>query len=254
MSATATDDSRPSLARAARAEWVKFGTLASNTVTTLAAVAVIAVIAAVLVWARASESAAPSTVELLTGVSWAQLFLPVLAAVFVCSEWSSGTSRVTFLAVPTRWPVLLGKAAVMGVVSFFAGALGATGALLVGLVGGVDVGADAALAVRLVIGAGVYLGGLAVLAVGIGAIARNLTASVLTVIGFLWVLPLLIALIPSPEVQRLVPYLPSPAGGLLIAAENPAALLTPWAGGAVLLAWACAALLGALPVLRARDI
>lgn len=254
MSATIAASSRLTVGRAARAEWIKFGTLISYPVTAVAALSVIVVLAAVLVWARAGESAVPSTVELLTGVSWAQLLLPVLAVVFICSEWASGTSRVTFLAAPTRWPVLLGKAAVVGAVSFLVGVLGAAGALLVGAAGGVEVGHDVGLAVRLVAGAGVYLGALAVLALGVGAIVRNLIGGILTVIGFLWVLPLLVALIPSPEVQRLVAYLPTPAGGLLISAETPASQLTPWAGGAVLLAWAGAALVGAVIVLRARDI
>lgn len=254
MTAVAADASRASATRAVRAEWVKFGTLASNTVTVVAACALVVALAGVLVWAQAGESVTPTTLELLTGVSWAQLLLPVLAAVCMSSEWSSGTSQVTFLAVPTRWPVLLGKTVVMGVVAFLAGAVGAIGALAAGWIGGVDVGVDPALATRLVVGAGCYLGGLSMLAVGVSAIVRNLVASILTVVGLLWVLPLLVGFVPSADLQRVIPYLPSPAGGRLIAAADPSAPLTPWAGGAVLLAWVVAALVGAILVLRRRDV
>ncbi len=208
--------------RVMRAEWVKFGTLISNPLTMLVAFLLIAALAVVLVWARSTESTVPTMTELLTGASWAQMLVAVLAAVFACTEWSSGTSQVTFLAAPTRWPVLIGKAVVMGVTAFFAGALGATGALIAGAAGGVDVEADLQLTTRLVLGTGVYLAGIAILAVGIGVIVRNLIAGILTVIGFIWVLPLAITLIPWEPLQHAVPYLPSPAGGLLIAAENPA--------------------------------
>lgn len=240
--------------RAVRAEWLKFATLTANPVAASAALLMIVALAGVLVWARSGEPAQPTMVELLNGVSWAQLLVAVLAAVFICSEWSSGTGVVTFLAAPTRWPVLLGKVSVMGTVAFLIGVIGASGALLVGAGGGVDPGTDPALAVRLVVGSGVYLAGLAVIAVGIGAVVRNLVAGILTVLGFLWLFPLAVTMIPSPQVQRLVAYLPSPAGGVLIAAENPTALLTPWAGAAVLLTWAGAAVLAAVIALRASDV
>lgn len=257
------------IGRALRAEWLKFGTLASHPITALSALAIIIGLAAVLVWTRAAESSAPTAPELLTGASWAQLLLAVLAVVFVCSEWVSGTSRVTFLAVPRRWPVLLGKATVLGVVSFLVGALGAAGALGVGTLGvGTDVagrgadlasvaepaGADAGLAIRLVLGAGIYLGALAVLALGIGTLVRNLIGAILTSIGFLWVLPLAVTLVPVPAAQRIVAVLPVPAGGLLLVAEQLDSPLTAWGGVVVLLAWAGAALACAVLALRTRDI
>lgn len=240
--------------RAMRAEWVKFGTLTSNPLTVIVAFLLITGLSVLLVWARASESMTPTMTELLTGASWAQMLIAVLASVFACTEWSSGMSQVTFLTAPTRWPVLLGKALVMGVVAFFAGAVGAGGALAVGAIGGLDVSADAALASRLVLGTGVYLAGIAILAVGIGVIVRNLIAGILTVIGFIWVLPLATTLIPWEPIQHIIPFLPSPAGGLLIAAENPASELTPWGGGAVLFAWAVVSLIVAALVLHRRDV
>lgn len=240
--------------RAMQAEWVKFGTLISNPLTVIVAFLLIAGLGVLLVWARATESITPTTTELLTGASWAQMLIAVLAAVFACSEWSSGMSRVTFIAAPTRWPVLLGKAVVMGVVAFLAGALGAGGALMAGAIGGVDVTADTELATRLVFGSGIYLAGIAILAVGIAVIVRNLIAGILTVIGFIWVLPLAVTLIPWDAIQHVVPYLPSPAGGLLIVAENPASQLSAWGGGAVLFVWAIASLLIAALVLRSRDV
>lgn len=254
MTAVAAEHIRATPGRALRAEWLKFGTLISNPLTVIVTFLLIAGLAVLLVWARASESMTPTVTELLTGASWAQMLIAVLAAVFACSEWSTGLGQVTFLAAPTRWPVLLGKAVVMGVTAFFAGSLGAGVALVAGAIGGVDVAADADLAVRLVLGAGAYLAGIAILAVGIGVMVRNLIAGILSVIGVIWVLPLALTLIPWEALQRVIPYLPSPAGGLLIAAENPVSELSPWGGGAVLFAWAIAGVIAAAFVVRSRDI
>lgn len=254
MTGAVSEHVRATPARVMRAEWVKFGTLPSNPLTMVVAFVLIAGLAVLLVFVRGAESVTPAMTDLLTGASWAQMLVAVLAVVFACSEWASGMSQVTFLAAPTRWPVLIGKAAVMSVTAFLAGALGAAGALIAGAIGGVDIAAETGFTVRLVFGAGVYLAGIAILAVGIGIIVRNLVAGILTVMGFIWVLPLAITLIPWEPLQHVVPYLPSPAGGLLIAAENPASALTPWGGGAVLFAWALAGMVAAALVLRNRDV
>lgn len=253
MSAAATGAGSLSATRVVRAEWTKFRTLPSNLITVTITFATIVGLAGVLL-ATIDEGTALAPIDLLAGVSWAQFLPAVLGVVAICSEWASGTSGVTFLAVPSRWPVLAGKVAVVGVVTFVAGAAGAAGALAMGAAAGVDVGADPALVIRIVSGTGLYLGTIAVLALGIGAIVRNLVGSILTALGFLWVAPFGAAMIPVPEVQELASYLPTSAGVLLITPDNPAVELTPWGGYAVLLAWTAAALAAAVLTLRARDV
>lgn len=243
-----------SATRVVRAEWTKFRTLPSNLITVTLTFATIVGLAGVLLATIADGGTTLAPVDLLAGVSWAQFLPAVLGVVAICSEWTAGTNRVTFLAVPARWPVLAGKVAVVGVVTFVAGTTGAAGALTLGAAAGVDVGADPALVIRIVSGTGLYLGTIAVLALGIGAIVRNLVGSILTALGFLWVAPFAAAMIPVPEVQELASYLPTSAGVLLITPDNPAVELTPWGGYAVLLAWAATALAGALLTLRARDV
>lgn len=260
MSAAATTAGTPaatgslSAARVVRAEWTKFRTLPSNLITVTITFVTIVGLAGVLLAASDDGGTALAPIDLLAGVSWAQFLPAVLGIVAICSEWAAGMSRVTFLAVPTRWPVLAGKVTVVGVVTFAAGAAGAAGALAMGAAAGVDVGADPALVIRIVSGTGLYLGTIAVFALGIGAIVRNLVGSILTAVGFLWIAPFAAVMIPVREVQELAAYLPTSAGVLLITPDNPAAELTPWGGYAVLLAWAAAALAGALLALRARDV
>jgi ABC-2 type transport system permease protein len=243
-------------ARAVRAEWVKFCSLPSNPVTVTVAAAVIIGLAAMLLSAQAGDGAvpAPTPTELLAGVSWAQFVLAVLAAVMICSEWASGASKITFLAVPTRWPVLAGKVAVVGVVGLVVGAAGGAAAFALASASGTDLGAEPALTVRLVAGSGLYLGTIAVLALGIGAIVRDLAGSILAVVGFLWVMPFVATMIPVPEVRELAVYLPTSAGVLLLAPDGAATELTPWGGYVVLLAWTAATLAAAVITLRARDV
>jgi ABC-2 type transport system permease protein len=243
-------------ARAVRAEWIKFCSLPSNLVTASAAFAAVVGLAAMLLLAQDGDGPvpAPTATELLAGVAWAQLVLAVLAVVTICSEWASSTSRVTFLAVPNRWPVLAGKVAVVGAVGLAAGAAGGGTAFALASAMGTDLGGDPAVVVRLVAGAGLYLGTIAVLALGIGTIVRDLAGSILAVVVFLWVTPFAVTMIPAPEVRELALYLPTSAGLLLLAPDGTAAELGPWGGYAVLLAWTAVALAGAVVTLRARDV
>ena len=243
-------------ARAVHAEWVKFSSLPSNRITVAVTFATIVALAAMLLTAQDGDGAVPvpTPTELLSGVSWAQFVVAVLAVVAICSEWASGTSKVTFLAVPTRWPVLAGKVTVVGVVGLLAGAAGGAAAFALASTMGIDLDSEPTLTIRLITGAGLYLGTIAVLALGIGAIVRDLAGSILAVVGFLWVAPFVIPMIPVPEVRELAQYLPVSAGVLLLAPDDAATTLTPWGGYAVLAAWTAAALAGAVIALRARDV
>ncbi|GAA5146182.1 hypothetical protein GCM10025768_04420 [Microbacterium pseudoresistens] len=246
-----------SMTRVLRSEGMKFSTLRSNIVTAAAAFTLIVGIAAVLIWARTGDPGAPgaAVTDLLNGVTWAQMVLVVLAVVAICSEWSTGMSRVTFLAVPTRGRVVVAKALIVGAVSFLVGVMGAAAALAAGaFAAGIDTMADPALSARLLAGSGLSLAALAVFALGIGALVRNLVAGILTVAGILWVLPFAVAMIPVPEVQKLVAYLPGTAAGALIAPDDPAAALTPWGGLAVLAVWMLVALSAAVVTVRTRDV
>lgn len=240
--------------RVLRAECVKLGTLRSNIVTLLVAFALIPGLAAVQIALHADDISELPLTDLLAGVSFAQFPLVLLAAILGAAEWAGGTASVTFLAVPARWPVLLGKALAVGTAVFVAGAVGTVTALTIGHNAGVDVTADPGFTARLITGTGLYLGTVAVLALTIGVTIRTFAATLPTVIAFLWMLPFAAAMIPLAEAQRLAAFLPITAGGLLLARESPVAELTPWGGYAVLAAWTVLALVGAVGLLRARDI
>lgn len=242
-------------ARSVRAEWVKFYTLKSHWTTLAVSLALILGLAFIQLAVQAAEADGQIAIsDLLAGVSWAQFTLTLLAAVVGCTEWSSDTSKVSFLAVPARWPVLLGKVVILSTATFLVGSLGSVAALAIGAGAGVEIEADPAFTVRFVVGTGLYLATLAALALGIGTIVRNLAATILIVIVFFWVAPFLAGLIPMPEIQGLALYLPVTAGGLVLAFESPVAQLTPWGGYAVLLIWTVLTLVAAASSLLTRDV
>ena len=99
-----------------------------------------------------------------------------------------------------------------------------------------------------------YLGLIALLSFGIGALVRDTAVSTGTVLGLLYLPPLLAQLVPSPWRRHIEQIAPMTAGLAIEATRNVRALpISPWAGLGVLAAWAAGSLLAGLAVLNARD-
>lgn len=244
-----------SFGRVLRSEWIKFVTLRSNLPVLGAVVvglAVMGMLPALAARADSDLSGGVAAQDVLGSMSWVQLLVAIPAVVFLASEYTSGLARVTFLAVPTRIPVLLGKQLAVAVPAAVAGVAGA----------GIAFGGNALLdahpevwaAVRAVAGAGLYLAAIAALSVAVAAIIRNLVGATLTVAVLLTVAPLMVTLIPIEWVQRTAAWLPTPAGQLVFLPDNPDASLSWWGGYLVLLAWTAGATIIAGVLLRARDV
>lgn len=248
---------------AVNAEWIKFFGVRSNTAT-LPLVA-LAMFAMALATAAALSTREPDgsreallPADMLSSTTWIQLAVIVIAITFIASEYSTGAARTTFLAVPTRVPVVLGKGVVIAIAAGAAGVLGAAMSLIAGagIASSNDVWYDLPpeLAAQLIIGAGLYLGTIGVLALGLGTIIRNVVGGILTTVGLLQVAPLLLGIVPIDWIRNAAAYLPTPAGQLILGPDNPAAVLSPWGGYLVLLAWAVAAIAAAATALTIRDI
>jgi hypothetical protein len=106
---------------------------------------------------------------------------------------------------------------------------------------------------RAVIGGGLYLAVLGLLALGIGAIIRHTAGAVATVFGLVLVVPGITLFLPSSWSNTIGPYLPSNAGQAIFGVGNPAHTLAPWTGLGVFSAYAAAALLVAGILLTHRD-
>lgn len=203
----------------------------------------------------------------LTGVQAGQAVVAVLAVVAVSSEYSTGMIRLTLAAMPRRAELLAAKAAVMTGLVLAAGTAAVAGCLLAGrlLLPGhgftpargfplLSLGDAAAL--RAFAGSVLYLGLIGLLSIGLSVLTRDPGAAIGTVLGLLYLAPIIAAFLGGSPVwqHRVERFAPAMAG---LAIQDTTGLhglpVGPWGGLGVLAAWAGAALLAGGLALRWRD-
>jgi hypothetical protein len=183
------------------------------------------------------------------GTHFAQLALGVLGVLVTAGEYSTGMIRSTLAAVPRRLPVLWSKAAVYGLVALVVGTVGAFATFLIA--GGIVSGTPAALTlsdagvVRSLLGAGLYLGLVAVIGAALGSLLRSVAGGISVLVGVLMLVPGLISLLPTAWQDNVSRYLPSDAGAAMFTLHHDATTLSPAAGLLVFLGWTALALAGA---------
>ena len=195
----------------------------------------------------------------LAGLTLAQMIIGVLGVLIVSGEYSTGMIRSSLTAVPRRLPVLWAKAVVVSAVALGAMlvavfvAFFASQAILAGKDMDVAIGSDGVL--RALIGAAVYLTGVGVLGVALGALLRHTAGAITTLFAALLVVPGLIGLVlPDSWTENVTPYLPSNAGQAFTSAvDTGQGLLGPGAGLATFLTYLVVLLAAAAVMLRRRD-
>ena len=236
MTATAFQGSRSpgrgsyGFRHAARMEWIKLRSLRSTTWVLAAGIAVTIALGTVAGLNTRAPHGDPTS-NVLSGILFGQLVIGVLGVLVLSSEYSSGMIRSTLAAVPRRALVLAAMAAVYGVVALAAGEIATFGSFL---------GGTAALrasvphpslsqpaVLRAVALTGVYLALVALIGVGVGAIIRHSAAAVATLVGGLFVLPLILGAASHKTGQ----FLPEMIAGNSLAAVKPVHgfTLSPWA-------------------------
>ena len=208
----------------------------------------------------------------LTGAFAGLIAVVVVAVMFMTAEYRRGMIRTTLAASPRRGRVLAAKAIVAGAVTF-AGGLAAVaiavplGSRLAHANGRYILPVTSLTEVRVIVGTAALLAVAAVLAVAIGTALRRSAAAVTAVIvvivlpyilGISSVLPVgaenwLLRVTPAAAfaVQQSLPAYPQVTAGYSpTAGYYP---LAPWAGFAVLCAWAALGLGLAYYLLRRRD-
>ncbi|MDV8009124.1 hypothetical protein [Rhodococcus sp. IEGM 1318] len=199
----------------------------------------------------------PTRQILGAGFQLGQLAVCVLGVLVMTSEYASGTIRASLLAVPARIPVLAAKSGLFMVVVFVVGELAAFPAFFVGsaVMGSrVSVSLGDPGVLRAVVGAGLYLSVLGVMAIAIGALVRHTAGAVTGIIGFVLVLAPLAQLLPGSIGQHVHAYLPSQAGSLIASPKQaPGDLLSAWQGFGVAVIWTVLLIGFAGYMLRRRD-
>jgi ABC-type transport system involved in multi-copper enzyme maturation permease subunit len=196
----------------------------------------------------------------------------VVATLFITAEYRRGLIRTTLAASPRRGRVLAAKAIVLGSVTFAAGLAAAAVAVPLGgrilrANGNYLYPVSSLTELRVMAGTAALLAVAAVLALAVGAMLRRSAGAVTAVIVAI-VLPYILAVasvLPVGAAQWLLRLTPAAAFAIqqsipqypqvssLYTPSNGYFPLAPWAGFAVLCAWAALALGLAVVLLRRRD-
>jgi ABC-2 type transport system permease protein len=254
--------------RVLRSEWTKFRSLRSTGWSLFAGILLTVAFPILFAtvtsarWGHMSphERANRSPLDIaLAGVNVAQLAIAVLVVLVITGEYSTGSIRSTFTAVPRRLPVLWAKIADFAVVSF----LLTLPAVLIGFFASqailarhdiLQIPFSQSGVARSLVGGAVYVMLVGVFALGIGAIVRNTAGGIATFAGIFFVIPPLMNILPSSWNQAISEWLPSEAGRQLFSLQHAAHTLTP-AGGGLLLVGYCAAVVAiAAVLLKRRDV
>jgi ABC-2 type transport system permease protein len=201
----------------------------------------------------------------LTGIQLGQAVVAILAALPVCSEYSTGMIRVTLAAMPRRTLVLAAKASTVTGVVAVAAVFAVLGSLVAGLLilpghgftaarGFTELALTHGPTLRASAGSVLYLLLIAALSMGIATMVRDSAVSIGLALGVLYVIPVVTAFIGNQTWHnRIERY--TPMAGLNIQATTGLRSLPigPWGGLGVLALWALATLLAGGLVLRLRD-
>ena len=255
-----------------RSEWIKLRTLRS-TVWTLSSVFVVLVGFSLLISATLPDAATVKTYSPIgstelnmfvtssatSAIMFANLIIGVLGVLVISGEFSTGMIRSSFAAEPRRFPVLAAKGIVLSVTSFVVGLVSLTlcWTITVGLLApkGYDAHFFASSTLWSILGGSTALALIALFALGVGTIVRSTAGSIATVVGVLFVLPIIgsivVSLFPQQKwIATVSHYLldetaRSMAGGTTS--------LQPWQNVLTVVIWAAVSfILGAL-LLQRRD-
>jgi ABC-2 type transport system permease protein len=257
---------RATFGRVLASEWTKIRTVRSTFWTLLAGVVVSIGLSVLISLAFASsydqlpaqdkESFDIASFSLV-GLNFGMVAFGVLGVLVVTGEYATGMIRTSLTAVPRRGQYLAAKALVLtglvlvvGLVvsftSFFLAQLIYRTKDLNGSLGDPGV-------LRAVIGGAVYLTLIALISLAVGMLLRHTAGAVTTVLGVLFVLPIIGAFLPGDWGDTVAKLLPSNAGGMLMSTRQMENTLSPWAGGAVFALYTAIVLVAAFVTFRRRD-
>jgi ABC-2 type transport system permease protein len=255
-----------------RSEWTKMRTVRSTVWTLIATILAVVGIGAVATAVTAAHWSNGGfvdridfdpTARSLAGLFLGQIVIGVLGVLVMSAEYGTSTIRATLSAIPNRPLVLACKAFVFAIVTLIASEVLTFSAFLLGqalLKGSTPYATISEPGVlRAVVGAGLVLTVLGLLALGIATIIRHTAGALATYVGLLLVLPLILQAFPVSFQHNVIKFMP------LVIGENMAAtrpdvhdfgggvLLSPWIGFGWLCAYAAVALVIGGILMTRRD-
>jgi ABC-2 type transport system permease protein len=150
-----------------------------------------------------------------------ELVIVVLAALVLTSEYSTGMIRTSLTAMPRRITVYVAKAVVFAAVAVVVSLVAAFISFFLGQALLASTHHNATLSqphvLRAIIGSALYVALCGLFSFAAGSILRHTAATISTVIGVLFVLPILVQLLPNSWNQDMERWVPSTAGGAISA-------------------------------------
>lgn len=262
-------DHRPGIVGVVRSEWTKIRSLRSTYWTFMVTAALTIGLGSLFSLGRTSGRSSgrdPLTANFnaagfaFNAMFLSQLAIGVLGVLIITAEYSSGMIRTSFTAVPQRGSLLAVKATVFALVTFVVAALTtfatffASQAILNRGTLNLGVSITSPHALRIVIGAALYLTVCSLLGVALGALLRSTAAAITALAGLLFILPILMNFLPvSWHRDTIAQWLPSNAGMQIIEKTIQPLQFSPWVGLAVFAGWVVLAFAAALVLLQRRD-
>jgi len=249
------------------AEWIKLRSVRSTlwvlllTVAVCVGFSVLQAIANTQRWdsmgpqERAHFHAASNSVA---GVFFGQLIIGCLGVLAMSAEYTTGTIRATITATPQRVLAFLAKIGVFtvvaGIVAVFTTLTSFFVAQAIFSSKHADVGLTDGENLRVVLGAAVFLVGVALIGLGFAAVLRHTAGAVSSLFGILLVLPILMNFLPEDWANAIMKWLPLQLGLVMIrTGESNSNAFAPWTGMALLYGYAALALAAGAVLLVRRD-
>ncbi|WP_141203808.1 ABC transporter permease [Streptomyces griseorubiginosus] len=231
-------------------EWLKIRTLRSLLGALLALFAVTTAFSALAGVSETSDPGSDPLFMALSGVAPGQIAAMCFGALAVSSEFHGGGLRTSLAAVPRRGRWFAAKATAVAAPTLVVGLVTAVAALVVARAGLGDAASGLSLAeqVRGVVGCGIYLTLMALLAAGLAALLRSGVGA----LSLLIPLVLIVSFVIGDVAGGATDFMPDRAGQIVLY-ESYDGPLGPWTGLAVTAAWAAAALAAGAWRVRHRD-
>jgi ABC-2 type transport system permease protein len=235
---------------ALHAEWIKIRTLRSL-VGALSAILLATTVFSAL--AGLDDSADQDFDPLFAaffGVSFGQIAAIAFGAQAVSAEFQGGALRVSLAAVPRRGRWFAAKTVAIGAPALVVGLVTGGASLAVGraVLGTRADRLNWSEGVRGVVGCGIYLALMALLAAGLATVLRSGVATLSILVPFL----LIVSFVIGEASGGVADFLPDKAGQVVLH-ETADGTLGPWTGLAVTALWAATALLAGGWSLSRRD-
>jgi ABC-type transport system involved in multi-copper enzyme maturation permease subunit len=194
----------------------------------------------------------------LAGLFFSQLALGVFAIVTMTAEYSTGTIRTTFAAIPQRGVVLAAKAMTTGGIALVVGTATAFGSFWIGQAifshYHLSSSVSSPGALRAIFGGGLYIAGLVLLALGLATMIRHTAGAITALVAIVFIVPFVTQLLPTSLQHNFTRYLPANAGGSITTVVRTQEMLGPWTGYLVFLGWTALSLGVGWFLLRTRDV